>query len=330
VLDALFLWRDRTARLEDQSVAYILPNHMILRIAELSPDNKESLFRSCKPNPTPCLKSNFEDVLRIIRDAKLDVQRVAQTPQKIITAPSSFIQTTSISHYSSISNDLDKNSDITQDQLFLQADWLAPSNSDLTKKRTAEFDFSNSDFKIASSPSSILFSSNVQTIDKLKIDKIMGNITAKTNLFVKSFELTPTSSPIERKNHSTKDVEVVPQSMEEIYLLSNQNRKRNKEKKKLKEDSLGDLTSTSSPTMIENENGGEQPKSDDAQDFMKKIGWISSEPQLHINTNINTKEISAYKQKKKQKIHSKDYSSVQGGNKKFNKKLRGNKKQCRF
>ena len=73
VLDAVFEWRDRTARMEDQSVAYILPNHMLLKIAEASPDDKNTLFRICKPAPTPCLKSNFEDVLRVIRDAKSDV-----------------------------------------------------------------------------------------------------------------------------------------------------------------------------------------------------------------------------------------------------------------
>ena len=74
-------------------------------------------------------------------------------------------------------------------------------------------------------------------MDKQKIEKIHANITAKTTIFPQSFAIAPiiVSEKIETQNAKE---EIVPQSMEEIYQLSNQNRKRNKEKKKLKEDSL--------------------------------------------------------------------------------------------
>jgi archaellum component FlaD/FlaE len=92
----------------------------------------------------------------------------------------------------------------------------------------------------------------------------------------------------------------VPRSMAEIYRLSNQNRKRNKEKKKLKEDAT---THPSSPVVLVDDSEGEPetsiirskrqkgthkkdppvilnenielpPVAGDTMEFMKEIGWI--------------------------------------------------------
>ena len=37
----IYKWRDQTARSEDESTAFVLPNHMMLKIAELLPGDQE-------------------------------------------------------------------------------------------------------------------------------------------------------------------------------------------------------------------------------------------------------------------------------------------------
>ena len=40
-LRLIFKWRDQTARSEDESTAFVLPNHMMFKIAELLPGDQE-------------------------------------------------------------------------------------------------------------------------------------------------------------------------------------------------------------------------------------------------------------------------------------------------
>ncbi|RLN70691.1 hypothetical protein BBJ29_000210 [Phytophthora kernoviae] len=51
VLVALYLWRDRIARQEDESVAYVLPNHVLMKLTKHLPVRSDELFRSCHPVP---------------------------------------------------------------------------------------------------------------------------------------------------------------------------------------------------------------------------------------------------------------------------------------
>lgn len=69
-------------------------------------------------------------------------------------------------------------------------------------------------------------------------------------------------------------VRTVPDSMEEIYILSNANRKRNKEKKKMKGDSAK-LDSQSA--MDANDLEAKRKSLENPEDFMRKIGWLGEE-----------------------------------------------------
>ncbi|KAG7402051.1 Exosome component 10 [Phytophthora boehmeriae] len=51
VLVALYMWRDRVARQEDESVAYVLPNHVLMKLTKHLPVRSDELFRSCHPVP---------------------------------------------------------------------------------------------------------------------------------------------------------------------------------------------------------------------------------------------------------------------------------------
>lgn len=48
-LHLLYGWRDDTARSEDESVAFVLPNHMLFKIAEILPIDQEGkkLLTNC-------------------------------------------------------------------------------------------------------------------------------------------------------------------------------------------------------------------------------------------------------------------------------------------
>ena len=74
----------------------------------------------------------------------------------------------------------------------------------------------------------------------------------------------------------------VPRSIEEIYKISNRNRKRNKEKRKLKEESTKDNDKAFSPVRLGHEAPDASPhptkrqKTEVAdQEFMRSIGWAS-------------------------------------------------------
>ncbi|CAD5216359.1 unnamed protein product [Bursaphelenchus xylophilus] len=51
VLRCLWEWRDRTAREEDESLDFVLPNHMMLHIAEVLPREIQGILACCSPVP---------------------------------------------------------------------------------------------------------------------------------------------------------------------------------------------------------------------------------------------------------------------------------------
>ncbi|KAF0976261.1 hypothetical protein FDP41_004936 [Naegleria fowleri] len=68
VIRVLYKWRDTVARKDDESVRYVLPDHMILSIAEQAPTEVSKLLACC--NPVPKL---------VRRDAKVIVNLVSKT-----------------------------------------------------------------------------------------------------------------------------------------------------------------------------------------------------------------------------------------------------------
>ncbi|CAH0481025.1 unnamed protein product [Peronospora belbahrii] len=51
VIVALYMWRDRVAREEDESVAYVMPNHVLMKLTKHLPVRSDELFRACHPVP---------------------------------------------------------------------------------------------------------------------------------------------------------------------------------------------------------------------------------------------------------------------------------------
>jgi len=68
-LASLFAWRDSLARQEDESVGYVLPNHMMISIAEVLPREPNGILACCNPLP-PLVKQQLNEIHRLVVDAR--------------------------------------------------------------------------------------------------------------------------------------------------------------------------------------------------------------------------------------------------------------------
>nr|XP_048317641.1 exosome component 10 [Myodes glareolus] len=65
----LFSWRDKTARREDESYGYVLPNHMMLKIAEELPKEPQGIIACCNPVP-PLVRQQINEMHLLIQQAR--------------------------------------------------------------------------------------------------------------------------------------------------------------------------------------------------------------------------------------------------------------------
>ena len=68
-LKELHKWRDETARFEDDSTNYVLPNHMLLNIAETLPREMQGILACCNPIP-PLVRQNLLKIHKMILKAR--------------------------------------------------------------------------------------------------------------------------------------------------------------------------------------------------------------------------------------------------------------------
>ncbi|XP_052761274.1 exosome component 10-like [Mya arenaria] len=75
----LFNWRDETARLEDESYGYVLPNHMMLQICDILPRERPGVLACCNPIP-PLVRQYLNEIHTIIMKAREAPLTVKLTP----------------------------------------------------------------------------------------------------------------------------------------------------------------------------------------------------------------------------------------------------------
>ncbi|EDW14462.1 exosome component 10 [Drosophila mojavensis] len=68
-LRGIFVWRDSTARQEDESYGYVLPNHMMLQIAESLPREMQGILACCNPIP-PLVRQQLNTLHQIVLRAR--------------------------------------------------------------------------------------------------------------------------------------------------------------------------------------------------------------------------------------------------------------------
>ncbi|GMF20575.1 unnamed protein product [Phytophthora fragariaefolia] len=90
VVIALYLWRDRIARLEDESIAYVMANHVLMKLTKHLPARSDELFRACHPVPLLIRKHALQITKMIIAEkAKLadEESKTEQAPEPIAAKP---------------------------------------------------------------------------------------------------------------------------------------------------------------------------------------------------------------------------------------------------
>mmetsp|Transcript_19 Transcript_19/g.59 ORF Transcript_19/g.59 Transcript_19/m.59 type:complete len:896 (+) Transcript_19:246-2933(+) len=285
VFEALFDWRDQLAREEDESPAYVLPNKLLLHVAELMPETALDLLACCGATASPLLKAHAATVAKLIQDTKAGAAPKMASPVPVKAKAVSILQTGDLQQLQQSQRSGGALPEMNQDQLFQQADWLQSSPANFSThtrspRRSAECDPRNVGFNASMVESHIFGAGQKQARSgQQKAARIMDSLTVES-LF--SFQVEADqfdAKPVEEKAQPVDDpmdVDVVPCSMEEIYQLSNLNRKRNKEKKKLKEDSI--KAGPPSPIAFEDDEeldslAKKDKPAEDTKDFIAKIGW---------------------------------------------------------
>uniref|UniRef100_A0A673IU18 Exosome complex component 10 n=1 Tax=Sinocyclocheilus rhinocerous TaxID=307959 RepID=A0A673IU18_9TELE len=65
----LYAWRDKLAREGDESTGYILPNHMMMKIAEELPKEPQGIIACCNPTP-PLVRQQINELHQLIKQAR--------------------------------------------------------------------------------------------------------------------------------------------------------------------------------------------------------------------------------------------------------------------
>ncbi|KAG7386772.1 Exosome component 10 [Phytophthora pseudosyringae] len=82
VIVALYLWRDRIARREDESVAYVMPNHVLMKLTKHLPVRSDELFRVCHPVPLLIRKHALQITKMIVAEKANLAEEEAKTQQE--------------------------------------------------------------------------------------------------------------------------------------------------------------------------------------------------------------------------------------------------------
>ena len=65
----LFCWRDKLARAEDESVQYVLPNHMMLKVGTELPREMQGILACCNPVP-PLVRQHLVTIHQVVLAAR--------------------------------------------------------------------------------------------------------------------------------------------------------------------------------------------------------------------------------------------------------------------
>ncbi|XP_064599429.1 exosome complex component 10-like [Liolophura sinensis] len=89
-LKRLYEWRDKIARLEDESTGYVLPKHMLLQIADILPRERQGILACCNPTP-PLIRQCVNELHGLIMEAReiplIKVQKERRQQSKSSSQP---------------------------------------------------------------------------------------------------------------------------------------------------------------------------------------------------------------------------------------------------
>ncbi|XP_055515423.1 exosome component 10 [Leucoraja erinacea] len=86
-LRLLYAWRDKIARQEDESTGYVLPNHMMIKIAEELPKESQGIVACCNPVP-PLVRQQVNELHLLVQQGRdMPLLKTESTPLPQKTCP---------------------------------------------------------------------------------------------------------------------------------------------------------------------------------------------------------------------------------------------------
>eukprot|EP00047_Mylnosiga_fluctuans_P004946 m.237461 g.237461 ORF g.237461 m.237461 type:complete len:756 (-) comp13146_c0_seq1:126-2393(-) len=246
VFYALHQWRDAVARDEDESIRYVLPDHMLFEISDILPREPAQVLACCQPTP-PLVRIHIASIIDHINAAKLRPPRVPAAKIILPEAP--------------------------RQPMFIDADNLADDNLD-AKGMSAEQLFEAAAWVSQPPSTGVLFQSDDEDFDLAALQRTMRIRASISSGPLFGVARKEEQAHFERKgsNESTESagpdaVAGEPTSFKEIYRLSNINRRKNKEKKKQRDDPAEEGP--------DSDEGEPEAPMRDAEAFMQAIGWVT-------------------------------------------------------
>ena len=128
VFKALHQWRDVTAREQDESVRYVLPNHMLFSLVERMPSDAPGVIGCCNRCP-PMVRMNAQSIGILIQKTRMDAVLQPQQQQKLVSVATNEKSTSTPKKSTSIPRDNNKNNN----RIKITKMELDPSVFDLEK-----------------------------------------------------------------------------------------------------------------------------------------------------------------------------------------------------
>lgn len=125
----LYNWRDKVARLEDESLGYVLPNHMLQQIAEILPREQQGILACCNPIP-PLVKQHLNVLHQIIMRAR-EQKLIETAAQDLHIQVAHTLQTMDLENILSSPHDLSREGHRDSSHVSTSSDIVTKTKSDL-------------------------------------------------------------------------------------------------------------------------------------------------------------------------------------------------------
>lgn len=282
VFSMLYFWRDRVARVEDESHAYVLPNHALMKITKHLPTRSDQLFRTCNPVP-PLVRKHAHELTTLIGAEK---SKLAAEEAKAVAAGETATGATSAQDLlDDAASRKGKKTAFDEEDIVMES----PALSTLKQvceyagwqsgKRKAKY---MSDAAVADAAVGLRLSfAEISTGDGgAALDESAVEKLEEVNALVASTAFTVTENDRAEAQLalpavvSSKDVAVdaasesIPQSIAETYQMSN------RAKRRKMPGGEGSAAGSAAPSSDTSSAVTAKHK---AEDFMKQIGWVKKQ-----------------------------------------------------
>lgn len=127
-LRLLYAWRDQVARMEDESTEYVIPNHILLQIAEILPREQQGILACFSYQPV-LVKQNLHGIHKLVKRARETPLVIDEEPAELSTKPYFLQETDDNDRLHDWSKEGNDESGIEEDLLEVKVNLISPMSS---------------------------------------------------------------------------------------------------------------------------------------------------------------------------------------------------------